>query len=99
MKGASMNTDAAEMLATLGEAQQTVALAMNATAGDSGSDSRTLVDLHACVAGFAEQADAVLVQLLEAGEREELMGIAEALFEFFQSAEAQLRERLAARSG
>jgi hypothetical protein len=94
-----MNTDAAEMLAMLGEAQQTVTMAMDATAGDSGSDSRTLADLQAYVAGFAEQADAVLVQLLEAGERAELIDIAEALMKFFQAAEAQLRARLAARSG
>ncbi len=94
-----MTTDAAEMLATLGEAQQTVALAMDATAADSGSDSRTLADLHLYVAGFAEQADAVLAQLLEAGAQDELIGLAEALMEFFQAAEAQLRERLAARLG
>ena len=94
-----MNTDPAEMLAMLGEAQQTVTLAMDATAGDSGSDSRTLADLQAYVAGFAEQADAILVQLLEAGEREELIDIAQVLTEFFIAAEAQLRERLAARLG
>ncbi len=94
-----MNTDPAEMLAMLGEAQQTVTLAMDATAGDSGSDSRTLADLQAYVAGFAEQADAILVQLLEAGEREELIDIAQVLTEFFLAAEAQLRERLAARLG
>ena len=84
-----MNTDAAEMLATLGEAQQTVALALDATADDSGSDSSTLADLQAYVAGFAEQADAVLAQLLETEARDELISIAEALMEFFQAAEAQ----------
>ena len=94
-----MITNLAAMLATLGEAQQTVVMAMDATAGDSGSNSRTLADLHAYVADFAHQADAVLVQLLETGEREELIGVAEALAEFFQAAEAQLRERLAARLG
>ncbi len=94
-----MTTNVAAMLATLGEAQQTVTMLMGATAGDSGSDSRTLADLQAYVAGFAEQADAVLAQLLETGQSEDLLDVAEALVEFFQAAEAELRDRLAARSG
>jgi ABC-type Fe3+-hydroxamate transport system substrate-binding protein len=94
-----MITDFAAMLATLGEAQQIASLAMDATAGDSGSDSRTLTDPHAYVRDFAHQADAVLVQLRESGEHAGLIGVAEALVEFFQAAEAQLRARLAIRLG
>ena len=40
-----MSTDLAEMLATLGQAQQITAMAMDATAGDSGSDNTALTDL------------------------------------------------------
>ncbi|HVG49697.1 MAG TPA: hypothetical protein VM899_16350 [Rubellimicrobium sp.] len=94
-----MPIDAADMLATLGEAQQTVAMAMEAMAGDSGSTSQALADLQAFVADFAFQADTVLVQLLESGEREDLLEVAEALVEFFQAAEASLGERLAAHFG
>ncbi len=94
-----MTIDLADMLATLGEAQQTVILAMEATAGDSGPNTEGLADLHAYVVDFAQQADAVLVHLLEAGESEGLINVAEALIEFFQAAKAQLGERLAARLG
>jgi len=94
-----MITNPAAMLATLGEAQQTVVMAMKATAGDSGSNSRTLADLQAYVVDFAQQADTVLAQLLETEAGEELIDIAEALVEFFHAAEAQLRTRLAARLG
>ena len=58
-----------------------------------------MADLHAYVADFAYQADAVLVELLETGESNELIGVAEALVEFFRAAEVQLRMRLAARLG
>jgi hypothetical protein len=98
-KAPSMSTDLAEMLATLGQAQQITAMAMDATAGDSGSDTQGLAHLHAYVADFAQQADAALAQLLETGGSEELIDMAEALVEFFQAAEIQLRERLAARLG
>ena len=94
-----MSTDLANILATLGEAQQIAIMAMDATAGDSGSDSQALADLHAYVAGFAGQADAVLAQLLETGAGEDQMDVAEALVEFFQAAEAQIRARLSARLG
>ena len=94
-----MITNVAAMLATLGEAQQTVVMAMEATASDSGSDSRTLADLRAYVVDFALQADALLAQLLESDESGGLISIAEALVEFFQAADAQLLARLAARSG
>jgi hypothetical protein len=46
MKGAFMITDVVAMLATLGEAQQTVLMVMEATVSDSGFDSQTLADLH-----------------------------------------------------
>lgn len=94
-----MITNVAAMLATLGEAQQTVVMAMEATAGDSGSSSRSLADLRAYVADFALQADALLAQLLETDESDGLISLAEALAEFFQAADAQLMARLAARSG
>ena len=94
-----MITNVAAMLATLGEAQHTVAMAMEATAGDSGSDSRSLADLRAYVADFALQADALLAQLLETDASDGLVSLAEALVEFFQAAEVQLRARLAARLG
>ena len=99
MKGAFMITDVAAVLATLGEAQQTVLMVMEATVGDSGSDSQTLADLHAYVADFALQADALLAQLLEADEDDGLTALAEALVEFFEAAETQIMARLAARSG
>ena len=51
------------------------------------------------VAGFAQQADAVLAELLENEGSEELTDVAEGLVEFFQAAEVQIRERLAARTG
>lgn len=41
-----MITDVVAMLATLGEAQQTVLMVMEATVSDSGFDSQTLADLH-----------------------------------------------------
>ena len=94
-----MITNVAAMLATLGEAQQTVVMAMEATASDSGSDSRTLADLRAYVVDFTLQADALLAQLLETDEDDGLISLAEALVEFFQAADAQLLARLAARSG
>ncbi len=94
-----MITDLADLLARLGEAQQTVAMAMDAIAGDSDPNNKALADLHAYVADFARQADAILVQLLETEEHEELLDMAEALVEFFQAAEASLKERLAARLG
>jgi hypothetical protein len=94
-----MSTNFADLLATLGEAQQIAIMAMEATAGDSGSDSEALADLHAYLAGFARQADTVLQQLLETGGREDLIDVAEALVEFFQAAETQIGARLSARSG
>jgi hypothetical protein len=87
----------ADALATLGEAQQIVSMAMAATAGDSGSDSQALADLHAYVADFAQQADAVLAQLLETEAGEDLIDVSEALVEFFQAAEVQIKERLTTR--
>ena len=87
------------MLATLGEAQQTVVMAMEATAGDGLSNSKALADLRAYVADFARQADMLLAQLLETGEDDGLISLAEALVEFFQTADVQLGARLAARSG
>ena len=94
-----MTIHLADLLATLGEAQQIASMAMEATVGDSVSDTQALAYLHAYAAGFARQADAVLAQLLESEEREDLIDVAEALVEFFQAAEAQLAERLAARLG
>ncbi len=93
-----MITDVAAVLATLGEAQQTVLMVMEATVGDSGSDSQTLADLHAYVADFALQADALLAQLLETDEDDGLTALAEASVEFFEAAETQIMARLAARS-
>ena len=94
-----MISNVAAVLATLGEAQQTVVLAMEATAGDGLSNSRALADLRAYVADFAQQADTLLAQLLETGDDDGLIDLAEALTEFFHAADVQLGARLAARSG
>jgi hypothetical protein len=94
-----MISNVAAMLATLGEAQQTVVTVMEATAGDGSSNSDTLADLQAYVADFAQQADTLLAQLQETGEDNGLIVVAEALVEFFQTASLQLGARLAARSG
>ena len=85
-----MKTDLAQMLATLGEAQQIVVTALNGLGDGLQAEPGKLQRLLEYASGFVEHAQSVATMMSEGDADESLIEVAEALVEFFESAETRI---------
>ena len=85
-----METDFAEMLATLGEAQQIVVTALNSLGDGLQADPGELQRLLEYVSDFAEQAQSAVTMMSEGDADDSLTEVAEAIGKFFESAETRV---------
>ena len=91
-----METDFAQMLATLGEAQQIVVTAMNGLGDGLQAEPGKLRSLLEYVSGFVEHARSVVTLMSQGDADDSLIEVAEALGEFFEDAETRIAAMLEA---
>ena len=85
-----MDANFAQLLATLGEAQQIVVTALNSLGDGLQADPGELQRLLEYVSGFVEQAQSVVMMMSEGDADVSLTEVAEAFGEFFESAETRV---------
>ena len=94
-----MQTNFAQMLATLGEAQQIVVTALNGLGDGLQAERGKLRSLLELVSGFVENAQSVVTLMSEGDADASLIEMAEALGEFFKAAEARVAAMIEASLG
>ncbi len=85
-----METNFAQMLATLGEAQQIVVTALNGLGDGLQADPGKLRSLLEFVSGFVVHAQSVVTLMSEGDADASLIEVAEALGGFFEDAETRI---------